>query len=141
MVHGLHRPAAGAVSGRHRRIGLGGTMIDVLVTGAACKMGGLSAATIAAQDDLRAKNHLKGTLVLSMESPSSRMQTLGRAVLMEMPVLTVDEVLERIDAVTHDDVMAAVRRYYDPKKWSTVCIGPRPEPFRAVTEGFAWEER
>jgi predicted Zn-dependent peptidase len=89
----------------------------------------------------RAKNHLKGSLVLSMESPSSRMQALGRAVLMEMPVLTVDEVLERIDAVTHDDVMAAVRRYYDPKKWSTVCIGPRPEPFRAVTEGFAWEER
>jgi predicted Zn-dependent peptidase len=89
----------------------------------------------------RAKNHLKGTLVLSMESPSSRMHSLGRAVLMEMPVLTVDEVLERIDAVTHDDVMAAVRRYYDPKKWSAVCIGPRPEPFRAVTKGFAWEER
>jgi len=96
---------------------------------------------IAEESITRAKNHLKGTLVLSMESPSSRMQTLGRAVLMEMPVLTVDEVLERIDAVTHDDVMAAVRRYYDPKKWSTVCIGPRPEPFRAVTEGFAWEER
>ena len=55
--------------------------------------------------------------------------------------LTVDEVLERIDAVTHDDVMEAVRRYYDPKRWSTVCIGPRPEPFRAVTKGFAWEER
>src|SRR5665647_872757 len=53
MVHGLHRPAAGAVSGRHRRIRLGGTMIDVLVTGAAGKMGGLSAATIGAQDDLR----------------------------------------------------------------------------------------
>ncbi len=65
----------------------------------------------------------------------------GRAVLMEQPILTVDEVLERIDAVTHDDVMAAVRRYYDPKKWSTVCIGPRAEPFRAVTDGFDWEER
>lgn len=89
----------------------------------------------------RAKNHLKGQLVLSMESPTSRMQSLGRSVLMEMPVLTVDEVLQRIDAVTHDDVMAAVRRYYEPKKWSTVCIGPRPEPFRAATEGFVWEER
>jgi predicted Zn-dependent peptidase len=89
----------------------------------------------------RAKNHLKGQLVLSMESPSSRMQALGRSVLMELPILSVDEVLARIDAVTHDDVMAAVRRYYDPKKWSTVCIGPRPEPFRAVTDGFDWEER
>ena len=89
----------------------------------------------------RARNHLKGQLVLSMESPGSRMQSLGRAVLMEQPVLTVDEVLERIDAVTRDDAVAAARRYYDPKKWSTVCIGPRPEPFRAVTDGFAWEER
>ena len=90
---------------------------------------------------VRAKNHLKGQLVLSMESPGSRMQALGRSVLMELPVLSVDEVLQRIDAVTHDDVMAAVRRYYDPKKWSTVCIGPQPEPFRAAAEGFTWEER
>ncbi len=96
---------------------------------------------IAEEAIARAKNHLKGQLVISMESPGSRMQSLGRAVLMEQPVLTVDEVLERIDAVTHDDVMAAVRRYYDPKKWSTVCIGPRAEPFRAVTDGFDWEER
>jgi predicted Zn-dependent peptidase len=89
----------------------------------------------------RAKNHLKGQLVLSMESPGSRMHSLGRAVLMDQPVLSVDEVLAHIDAVTHDDVVAAVRRYYDPASWSTVCIGPRPEPFRAVTDGFSWEER
>ncbi len=89
----------------------------------------------------RAKNHLKGQLVLSMESPGARMQSLGRAVLHEQPILTVDEVLDRIEAVDRDDVMAAVRRYYDPKDWSTACIGPRSGPFRAVTEGFEWEER
>jgi len=89
----------------------------------------------------RAKNHLKGQLVLSMESPGARMQSLGRAVLLEQPILSVDEVLERIDAVDRDAVAAAVRRYYDPDTWSTACIGPRPEPFRAVTQGFSWEER
>ena len=89
----------------------------------------------------RAKNHLKGQHVLSMESPGARMQSQGRAVLTGQPVLTVDEVLARIDAVTRDDVTTAVGRYYDPEKWSTVCIGPRPEPFAAVTEGFRWEER
>ena len=89
----------------------------------------------------RAKNHLKGQLVLSMESPGSRMQQLGRAVLLEQPILTVDEVLERIDAVDRDAVIAAVRRYYDPEMWSTACIGPQPEPFRAVTQDFALEER
>jgi predicted Zn-dependent peptidase len=90
---------------------------------------------------LRAKNHLKGQHVLSMEGPGARMQSQGRAVLTGQPVLTVDEVLARIDAVTHDDVMTAVRRYYDPARWCAVCIGPRPGPFRAVTEGFEWEER
>ncbi|MGE5229854.1 MAG: M16 family metallopeptidase [Deltaproteobacteria bacterium] len=89
----------------------------------------------------RAKNHLKGQLVLSMESPGARMQALGRAVLLEQPVLTVDEVLERIDAVDRDAVVAAVRRYYDPETWSTACIGPQPEPFQAVTQGFVREER
>jgi len=89
----------------------------------------------------RAKNHLKGQLVLSMESPGSRMQSLGRAVLLEQPILTVDEVLQRIDAVDRDDVIAAVRRYYDPETWSTACIGPQPEPFRAVTQEFVLEER
>jgi predicted Zn-dependent peptidase len=89
----------------------------------------------------RAKNHLKGQLVLSMESPGARMQSLGRAILTEQPVLTVDEVLARIDAVDHDAVMEAVRRYYDVATWSTACIGPQPEPFRAVTDGFDWEER
>jgi predicted Zn-dependent peptidase len=89
----------------------------------------------------RAKNHIKGQLVLNMESPGARMQSLGRAVLLEQPVLTVDEVLERVDAVDHDAVIEAVRRYYDPGTWSTACIGPHPEPFEAVTQGFAWEER
>jgi predicted Zn-dependent peptidase len=89
----------------------------------------------------RAKNHLKGQLVLSMESPGARMQSLGRAVLLEQPILTVDEILARIDAVDRDAVIAAGRRYYDPETWSTACIGPQPEPFRAVTHDFALEER
>ena len=89
----------------------------------------------------RARNHLKGHTVLSMESPGSRMQSLGRAVLMDVPVLGVDEVLEKIDAVSADDARAAVRRYWDLDTWSAACIGTDPAPYRAVTEGFAWEER
>ncbi len=88
----------------------------------------------------RAKNHLKGQMVISMDSPGSRMGSLGLPVLTDQPVLSLEEVLERIDAVTHDDVMAAARRYYDQSQWSTACIGPRREPFRAVTDGFDWGE-
>jgi predicted Zn-dependent peptidase len=89
----------------------------------------------------RARNHLKGQTVLSMESPGSRMQSLGRSVLLGLPVLSADDVLEKIDAVTVEDARAAVRRYWDLRTWSTACIGPDAGPYRAVTGGFAWDER
>ena len=93
------------------------------------------------EEDLeRARHHLKGALVLSMESPSSRMQSLGRSILTGIPVLTLDELLAAIDAVSLADVAAAAAHYYDVAKWSAVCIGPRPEPFRAVAGDFTWEE-
>jgi predicted Zn-dependent peptidase len=69
------------------------------------------------------------------------MQSLGRSVLMDLPVLSVDEVLEKIDAVTVDDARAAARRFWDLDTWSTACIGAGPDAFRAATQGFAWEER
>jgi predicted Zn-dependent peptidase len=89
----------------------------------------------------RARNHLKGQTVLSMESPGSHMQSLGRSVLMEQPVLSVEDVLGLIDSVSVEDARAAVRRYWDLERWSTTCIGPDPGPYRDVTKGFAWEER
>ena len=103
-------------------------------------LGGLESEITEAAVD-RARNHLKGQTVLSMESPGSRMQSLGRAVLMDLPVLSVDDVLEKIDAVTVDDARAAVRRYWDLETWSTACIGAEAQPYRAATQAFAWEER
>ncbi|HSL94340.1 MAG TPA: hypothetical protein VLA35_00245 [Thermoleophilia bacterium] len=89
----------------------------------------------------RARNHLKGQLALNHESVTSRMQSLGRSVLLELPVLSLDEIVAHVDAVTRDDVLAAVARYYAPERWSAVCIGPDAAPFRALTEDFTWEER
>ena len=102
-------------------------------------LGGLESEITEAAVD-RARNHLKGQTVLSMESPGSRMQSLGRAVLMELPILSVEDVLEKIDAVTVDDARAAVRRYWDLETWSTACIGAEAGPYRAATQAFAWEE-
>ena len=88
----------------------------------------------------RARNHLKGQLALDHESVTSRMQSLGRSVLLELPVLSLDEIVAHVDAVTRDDALAAVARYYDPQRWSAVCIGPDASPFRALTDDFTWEE-
>jgi len=98
------------------------------------------AAGVPADEIVRAKKHLKGQLTLGMESAQSRMQALGRAVLFDLPVLTLDEMLARIDAVTPEEVNAVAAEIYDPGKWSAACIGPDPEPFRAATGGFRWRE-
>ncbi|MGE5589051.1 MAG: hypothetical protein ACM3ZA_00265 [Bacillota bacterium] len=46
----------------------------------------------------RAKEQMKGQLMLSLESTSSRMTRLGRSLLSRGRVQTVDEVLARLSA-------------------------------------------
>jgi predicted Zn-dependent peptidase len=54
----------------------------------------------------RARENVKGRTTLSMESTLARMNRLGSSVLMDVPLLSLDELLARIDAVTLDDVAA-----------------------------------
>ncbi len=57
------------------------------------------------EDELeRARENAKGRTTLAMESTSARMNRLGSSLLMDVPLLTLDEILARIDAVTLDDV-------------------------------------
>ncbi len=52
----------------------------------------------------KAREHLKGSLVLSLESTAARMMRIGRAVLSHEELLTVEELIARLDAVTIDEV-------------------------------------
>ena len=52
----------------------------------------------------RGKGQLRGSIVLGLEDPSSRMSRLGKAELVYPRLEPVDEILAAIDAVTHDDV-------------------------------------
>ena len=52
---------------------------------------------------LRAKNHLKGSLMLSLESTSSRMSNLARQELYFGRFSSLDEILASIDAVTREE--------------------------------------
>ena len=55
---------------------------------------------------VRAKGQLRGGLVLGLEDTGSRMSRLGESELFHERILGVDEVLDRIDAVSVDDVHA-----------------------------------
>jgi predicted Zn-dependent peptidase len=72
----------------------------------------------------RARENLKGRLVLSLESTASRMNRLGSSLLADLPLLSIDEVIERIDAVTADDVQALAGELLDPARLSAGAVGP-----------------
>jgi predicted Zn-dependent peptidase len=80
----------------------------------------------------RAKENAKGRLVLSLESTGARMNRLGAAVLSELPLLSVDEVLERIDAVSIADVRALAAELFEPGRLSAAGIGPDEDAFRTA---------
>jgi predicted Zn-dependent peptidase len=54
----------------------------------------------------RGKGQLRGGLVLGLEDTGSRMSRLGKSELVYGELMTVDEILGHIDAVTGDDVQA-----------------------------------
>ncbi len=60
----------------------------------------------------RSKGHVKGSLALSWEDVTSNMTRIGRTELTGMEHLSVDEVVERIEAVTADDVLAVTQEAY-----------------------------
>lgn len=72
----------------------------------------------------RAKEQLKTGLVLSMESLSSRMTTAGNALAGYGPLLPVDEVLQRIDAVSTSDLKRLARRLFRPDVVTMAAVGP-----------------
>jgi predicted Zn-dependent peptidase len=72
---------------------------------------------------LRGAGQLKGSIVLNMEDSGSRMNRLGKAELAYGELLSVDEVLRRIDAVNPDEVRALAAELLASPRTLTV-VGP-----------------
>jgi predicted Zn-dependent peptidase len=89
----------------------------------------------ATPDELeRAKENVKGRLVLSLESTSARMNRLGSHVLAEVPLLGVEELIERVDAVAVDDLEGLASELFAAPRMSAACIGPQEDAFREALE-------
>jgi len=79
----------------------------------------------ASDDELsRAKENLKGRVVLALESTGARMSRLGSEVLAGAPLLGLDEVVERIDSVSLEDLAELARALWAPERLSAAGIGP-----------------
>jgi predicted Zn-dependent peptidase len=71
----------------------------------------------------RGKGQLKGGLVLGLEDSGSRMSRIGKAELVYDELLTIDEVVGRIEAVTLDDVSELARELFTQPELLAV-VGP-----------------
>ncbi len=72
----------------------------------------------------RAKGHLIGGFVIGLEDPVSRMTRLGRSELGSGEILSIDENITRIEAVTLEDVAAVARDLLAPSGRVLTLIGP-----------------
>jgi predicted Zn-dependent peptidase len=64
----------------------------------------VAASGITAEELARGKGQLRGGLVLGLEDSASRMSRIGKAELVHDELLSIDEVIARIDAVTLEEV-------------------------------------
>jgi predicted Zn-dependent peptidase len=78
---------------------------------------------ISSEELRRAKDHLKGSLMLSLESTSSRMSNLARQELYFKDFLTLDEMLENIEAVNRDEVQKIAQEFFRTENVALAMLG------------------
>jgi predicted Zn-dependent peptidase len=82
----------------------------------------------------RARENVKARVVLAMESSAARMNRLGGSVLYDLPLLELDEIMARIDAVQLSDLRELTAELWAPNRLSAAGIGPDEEAFRGAVE-------
>jgi predicted Zn-dependent peptidase len=93
-----------------------------------------------AQELDRSRENTKGRLALSLESTVARMNRLGGSVLNGLPILSVEELIEHIDAVTVVDLRELAGGFFEAPTLSVAAIGPDESVLRealAPLEGVA----
>jgi predicted Zn-dependent peptidase len=75
------------------------------------------------QELTRSRENMKGRVVLALESTAARMNRLGSSVLSELPILSVDEIIDRIDAVELADLQQLAGELFSCERLSVAGVG------------------
>jgi predicted Zn-dependent peptidase len=92
----------------------------------------VAAGNLRAAELSRAKENLKGRIMLSMESTSNRMSRLGKSLITDTELLSFERIIAEIDAVDGDEVSELAGHLLAPEKLSVSGIGPNERMFRAA---------
>ncbi len=83
----------------------------------------ISRESLSEADVEKAKNQLKGSFILGLDSTNSRMNSLGKSQLMTGRIRTPDEVLESIKKVTLDSITEIIQYVFKPEQMGISAIG------------------
>jgi predicted Zn-dependent peptidase len=97
-----------------------GQVIDLVIK----EFRDLKEALVSEEELLRAKNHLKGSLMLSLESTSARMSNLARQELYFRRFYSLDEILAGIETVTREEVQSIARQFFRSEQIAVTVLGP-----------------
>ena len=71
----------------------------------------------------RAKDQVKGNILMGLESSNSRMANLARQEMYFRNFVTVDEIIARIDEVTAEQVQGMAQRLFEPARIAVTLLG------------------
>jgi predicted Zn-dependent peptidase len=92
----------------------------------------IAAGNVRAEELVRAKENLKGRIMLSMESTSNRMSRLGKSLITDTELLTFERLMAEIDAVEAAAVADLAAVLLAGPRISASGIGPSEDVFRAA---------
>src|SRR5690242_10959883 len=82
----------------------------------------------------RAKENMKGRIMLSMESTSNRMSRLGKSLISDTELLSIERIIAEIEAVEPEELSELAGVLLAPEKLSAAGIGPSEKRFLAAVE-------
>jgi predicted Zn-dependent peptidase len=92
----------------------------------------IASGNVRADELARAKENLKGRILLSLESTSARMTRLGKSTVTGTPLLKPETIVKRLEAVTAEDVAEIADAVFAPERLSVAGIGPDEGRFAAA---------
>jgi predicted Zn-dependent peptidase len=94
----------------------------------------IAAGNVRTEELERAKDNLKGRIMLSMESTSNRMSRLGKSLITDTELLSIERIMAEIDAVEPEALAELAGVLLAPERLSAAGIGPNEERFMAAIE-------
>jgi len=106
------------------RAGVDNKRADIAISAILKEYKNISQKKVSKEELKKAKDHYKGTTALYLEQSESKASFFARQELLENKILTPEEVFNKIDKITAEDILAVAKDVFKPEKLNLAIIGP-----------------